>query len=329
MSSLVEGNSRYIYAAIQSAKGTPAAAPTHRFMVSGESGFNPDRIMIQLPETDGSAQRADNNVVGADPKGGWQGWARGSEFAFLARAILGANADSGITPNFTHTATPSKALPYLTIWDVIPGKQTTRFDDVRLSRLTVGSEALQGVGYSVEAVALKATLGVTEPVAPAASATDVKYSHDYLTVTVGASAPGTHDQWSLDIQRNVTVFRGDKGLDSFDSVPGLFAVDGAFRRAYQSDAEYRRSQGGAAAATTLTRTIYSETLDILLQETADRSIRFTSSAIEYMPFSVPVNVDGSPIVAGLAFSTRRQPTWANNLTIVTKNGLATTETSPT
>lgn len=325
---LTEGNSRLVYAALQAAKGTPAATPTHRFMASGESGLNPDRVIIQLPETDGSAQRTDNSVVGADPKGAWTGWARGSEFAFLARAIMGANADAGTTPNFTHTATPSKALPYLTIWDVIPGRQTTRFDDVRLSRLTIGSEALQGCAYSVEAMALKATLGVAEPTVPAASATDVKYSHDYLTVTVGGSAPGTHDAWSLDIQRNVTVLRGDKGLDSFDSVPGQFAVDGTFRRIYESDADYRKLHGGAAAATALTRTVFSESLDVLLQETADRSIRFTSSLVEYTSITVPVNVDGSPILETLAFTTRRQATWANNLTIVTKNTLATTETSP-
>lgn len=326
---LTEGNSRLVYAAFQAAKGSPAAAPTHRFMVSGEAALNPDRILIQLPETDASSQRADNTVVGADPKGGWQGWMRGSEWAFLARAIMGANADSGTNPNFTHTATPSKTLPYLTCWDVIPGQQCTRFDDVRLSRLTAGSEALQGAGYTVEAMALSATLGVTEPVAPAASATDLKYNHSLLTVTIGGSAPGTHDAWSIDINRNVTVLRGDLGLASFDSVAGQFVVSGTFRRIYLDDDDYRKMHGGSAAATTLTRTIFSETLDILLEETADRSIRFTSSAIEYESIAVPVNVDGSPILENLSFATKRQATWANNLTITTKNSLATTETSPT
>lgn len=326
---LTEGNSRLIYAAIQTAKGSPATAPTHRFMVSGDAALNPDRILIRAPETDSSAQAADNTVVGADPKGAWQGWIRGSEFAFLARAIMGANADTGTSPNYTHTATPSKTLPYLTCWDVIPGQQCTRFDDVRLSRLAVSSEAQQMAPYSVDAVALSATLGVTEPSAPTASATDLKYNHSLLTVTIGGAAPGTHDAWSLEINRNVTVLRGDLGLASYDSWPGLFEVSGTFRRIYLDDDDYRKFHGGSAAATTLTRTIFTESLDILLQETADRSIRFTSSAIEYESNTVPVNVDGSPILENLSFATKRQATWANNLTITTKNSLATTETSPT
>jgi hypothetical protein len=43
---------------------------------------------------------------------------------------------------------------------------------------------------------------------------------------------------------------------------------------------------------------------------------------------VPVNVDGAPILSELAFSTKRQATWANNLTVVTTNTLATADTSP-
>jgi hypothetical protein len=324
----VQGNTRLIYAGIQASKGTPLATPTHVFRVNGDAAFNPDREIIELPETDGSSQRPDSNVVGASPKGGWQGWMRASEYAFLARAVMGSNADSGAGP-FVHTATPSNALPYLTLWDVIPGLQCTQYVDARISSLGASGEALQGVQYSVQAVALSAILGVTEPVAPAAPATDLKYSYPLVKVTIGGAAPLTFDAFSIMIERNVTVLRGDGGLAAFDSVPGQFAVSGTARKIYVSDADYRKFHGGAAAATVLTTTIFSEAFLLEIAESATLRVEYTSSGIQYVDTQVPVNVDGSPILETLAFNTKRQAVWANNLTVVTRNALATSVTSPT
>lgn len=308
----VDGNSRLIYAAKQTAKGTPNTTPTEVFPVSGDAALNPNRAIIQLPETDASSQRSDSVVVGASPGGGWQGWLRAKQFKMIAEGIMGSTAG---TP--TATATPTKVLPYYTIFDVIPGVQCTQYNDVRFSSLTVSSEALQGTQYQVEAVALAAILNAAEPTL--ALPTDTKYSHSYLTTTVGGSAPGTHDAVSITINRNVAYLRGDMGLAIYDSHPGLFEVTGSFRRIYTNDDDYAKVHGGGAAATTLTRTVFSETLSILYAEDGTHSVEFTSSGIEYTEITVPVNVDGSPILETLTFNTKRQATWANNLTIITKH----------
>lgn len=322
------GNTRLIYGAIQSGKGTPAATPTHKFSLNGDSAGNPARELIQLPETDSSSQRADNTVVGSSPVLSWSNWVRGGEFAFLAKGIQGANADGGAGP-YTHTATPALAMPYYTFWDVIPGVQCTRFDDCRFNTLGVSGEALAGIAYSVSVVALSALLGVTEPTLPATQDTTIKYSYPMVAVTVGGSRPFTFDAFSLTINRNVTVLRGDSGLASYDSVPGIYLVDGTARKIYLTDADFRKFHGGAAAATALTTTVFTEALDILLTAAAGNTIDFASSAIEYTETTVPVNVDGSPILQTLSFSTKRQATWANNMTVVTTNSLATTAASPT
>ncbi len=322
------GNTRVVYGAIQSAKGTPAAAPTHKFTLNGDSAGNPGREMIQLPETDASSQAPDWSVVGSSPVLSWSNWVRGSEFAFLAKGIQGSNADSGAGP-FVHTATPIQALPYYTFWDVVPGVQCTRFDDCRFTSLGVSGEALAGIAYNASVVSLSATLGVTEPVAPAASATDAKFGYPVVQVTVGGVRPFTFDAFSLTINRNVTVLRGDNGLNSYDSVSGIYMVEGTARKIYISDADFRKHHGGAAAATVLTTTIFTEALSLLLTDTASNQILFTSSAIQYNETTVPVNVDGSPILSTLGFTTKRQSTWANNCTVTTTNALATTATSPT
>lgn len=322
------GNTRLVYAAKQSAKGSTASAPTHVFRLSGDGGVDPNRSIIQLPETDSSSQRPPSQVVGAEPGGGWQGWLRPSEFAFLAHMIMGSDADSGGGP-YTHTATPVAATPYLTLWDVIPGVQCTRFEDARLSQLGCSGQSLAGIQYTCQAIALSATLGATEPVAPAAPATDVQTSYPMVTVSLAAAHPGTIDAFSLLVNRNVSILRGDNGLGAYDSVVGLFDVTGTFSKIYTSDAEYRRMHGGSSGATVLTTTIYSEALALLIAIDGTHSVEFDSSGIEYTETRVPVNVDGTPIIMTQSFNTQRQATWANNLTIVTKNALATSVTTPT
>jgi hypothetical protein len=308
----VDGNSRLIYAAKQSGKGTPNTTPTEVFPLSGDGALNPNRTIIQLPETDASSQRSDSVVVGASPGGNWSGWLRAKQFKMIAEGIMGLTAGSP-----TATATPSKALQYYTMFDVIPGVQCTQYNDVRFASVTVGSEADQGAPYSVQAVALTAILNASEP--SLALPTDTKYSHSYLTTTIGGSAPGTHDAVSITINRNVVLLKGDSGLSSFDSHPGLFEVTGSFRKIYTNDDDYNKIHGGAAAATALTRTVFSESLSILYFEDATHSVEFVSSSIEYTEIAVPVNVDGAPILQTLTLNTKRQATWSNNLSIITKH----------
>ncbi len=308
----IDGNSRIIAVAKQTAKGTPNTTPTETFPLSQDGAMNPNRAIIQLPETDNNSQRSDSVVVGASPGGGWTGWLRAKQFKMLAEGIMGATAG---TP--TATATPTKVLPYYTVFDIIPDVQCTQYNDVRFSSLQVSSTALQGATYTLEAVGLAAILNATEP--SFTLPTDTKYSHSYLTTTVGGSAPGTHDSVQIQISRNVSLLRGDQGLAIFDSHPGLFEVSGQFSRIAANDDDYNKVHGGAAAATVLTRTVFAESLSILYAEDATHSIEFVSSSIEYTEITRPVNVDGAPIIDALVFNTRRQATWSNNLSIITKH----------
>jgi hypothetical protein len=119
------------------------------------------------------------------------------------------------------------------------------------------------------------------------------------------------------------------GFAAFDSIPGIYTVEGTGRKIYVSDADYRKYHGGASAATVLTTTIFTEALDILLTAAVGNTIDFASPAIEYTETTVPVNVDGAPILETLSFSTKRQATLAANTVIVTTNALATPAASPT
>lgn len=300
----VSGNTRIICAAAQVGKGTPAAAPTVWFPLSSDGALSPGREIITLPETDASAQRSSSEVVGASPGGAWSGWWRDAGALFLAEMALGSIA-AGV-------ATPTQAMPYFTAWDVIPGEQCTRFDDVRIGQLTVAGQSLQGITYTVEAVALSATMGVAQPTLTLP--TGRKFAYPTVAVTVGGLQPGTHDSFSLVINRNVTLLRGDMGLDAYDSWPGIFEVTGSLVRIMEDDTDFRKVHGGSAGATGLTTTIFSETLNIALDDGTD-STEFDSNGVEYTAVTQPIATDGAPILQTLEFNTVRQAAIADNLTI--------------
>jgi len=302
----VSGNTRVICAAKQTAKGSPAAAPTVWFPLESDSALNPNREIITLPETDASSQRAGSAVVGASPGGGWSGWWRDSSALFLAEMVQGVIA-AGV-------ATPAQAMPYFTAWDVIPGVQCTKYDDCRLSQLTVAGTTMQGITYGVEAMALKATLGATAPTITLP--TDLKFSYPHVAVTVGGVTPGTHNSFSIVVNRNVSYLRGDMGLAIYDTWAGLYEVTGQLVRIYESDGDYRKFHGGAAAATVLTTTIFTEALSILLNDTVGaNTATFASAAVEYTGVTTPINLDGTPIMQTLEFSTKPQTVWADNFKI--------------
>lgn len=301
----VAGNTRVICVGEQTAKGTPVAAPTVFFPLSADAAMSPGREIITLPETDASSQRADNEVVGASPGGGWSFWWRDSAALLIAEAIQGAMA-AGV-------ATPQQAQPYYTIWDVIPGEQCTKYDDCRFGQLTVAGQSLQGITATVESVlALKATLGATPPTITLP--TDRKFAYPHVQVRPGGVHLGTHDSFSITINRNLTYLRGDRGLDIYDTWPGIYEVTGQMVRTMEDDTEYRKVHGGSAAATALTTDIFTESLEIELDDGTNSTL-FESAGIEYTSVTQPVAVEGAPILETLEFNTKRQAAIADNLTI--------------
>jgi Phage tail tube protein len=302
----VSGNTRIICVAEQTAKGSPAAAPAQTFPLSADAALSPNREIITLTETDASSQRARNAVVGASPGGGWSGMWRDSAALFLAEMVQGAIA-AGV-------ATPTQAMPYFTAWDIIPGVMCTRYDDCRLGQLTVAGTTLQEITYTVDSVfALEATLNVAEPVIPALP-TDLKFSYPHVQVRPAGVHGGTHDSFSIVVNRNLSYLRGDMGLAIYDTWPGLYEVTGQLVRIFESDDDFNKFHGGAAAATVLTTTIFSEALEIELDDGTNSAL-FESAGVEYTSYAAPLNQDGAPIIQTLDFATLPQATWADNLTI--------------
>jgi hypothetical protein len=307
---LVSGNTRTIYAGKQSAKGTAQNTPTVKLPLT-EDSFDPNRTLIQLPETDSSAQTAGFSVVGAQPGGTLSKWLRSSEDNLFMEAVQGAGS--------ANVWTPGQNAPWLTIFDVIPGVLCTKYIDCRVISATWAGAAGQGITSQYVVEGLTAEVGATEPVTPASASTDRVLVYPDVTVTRGGTHLGDVDAFSLTVNRGGEYFFGDNGLSPVDRPMGLYGVEGSLTIAFQDDDEYRAFNTGATAGTSLTTTIYNQALTILADNAvASESVSWAMTQIQYSAFPVPLDTGGAPIRVAAAFRTNKQATIANNLTITTE-----------
>src|SRR3954449_11830594 len=96
----VAGNAATLAVGKQTAKGTPQTTPAFKLKFTG-GDIAPARQIIQLAETDASRQARASVVVGSRGPRAPNHYLRPADFGMLAYAVMGANADSGTTPNYT------------------------------------------------------------------------------------------------------------------------------------------------------------------------------------------------------------------------------------
>lgn len=319
---LVQGNTRVVYVAKQSAKGTAASTPVRKLRLTGNS-LDPGRSIITLPETDSSSQAAQAEVVGAAPGGQFETWLRPNDCDLLLYGLMGATPSDSGSGNYTHTLNPATATPYLTIWDVVPGYSTTKYVDCRVTQGTFSGQSGQGIQASWTVAGLTALVNQTEPTLPAAFSTDPAMTYPQVTVTRGGTHNGDVDAFSVTVNRNGQYFVGDNGLTAADYVNGLFEVSGSMTIAFQNAQEYSSFNTGATNGTALTTTIYNQALDLIIAIDSNTSVDFVSSGIEYRAFPIGMDTGGAPVTVAAAFATKPQATWSNNLSVVVKNQQAT------
>lgn len=317
----IPGNAVTVAVGKQTAKGTPQATPQFKLKLTGGE-IAPTRDLLTLAETDASRQAGAQVVVGSHVEGTTEHYLRPTEFASIAYWALGSNADSGSSPNYTHTATAASSGPYATMYKAYNSTTLVdQYSDLRIGSLTVRGGAGQALTYSAAWTGLVALLGQTDPVLAATTETPLVYPQ--VTVTKGGATPGTVDSFELTIAQNSSYIQGDSGLAAVDTVWGQFAVTGSLSLLFTSDADYRAFHTGTTSGTALSTTVFSEALSIAAVINANLSVTFTMTAVEYTAYPVPINVDGSPIRVAATFRAKPQATIANTLSVITKNQAAT------
>lgn len=306
----------------QSAKGTPQATPA--FELRGTGGFGPAVTVntADITETDSTSLATGIVRTGFSVGGAWEGYVRPDEFGLIAYLAMGANADTGTGPNYTHTATHSVNPPYATVFRSLNATTLSeRFADCRVSSLSVTGSANGLLTYSMDWLGLSTLEGVTKPTISPVTTTPLNYSQ--VTCTIGGSAPGTVGSFTVNVANNSNLFWGDSGTSAVDAVQGRKAVTGSLTMLFASDADYRTFLTGSSGGTTLSPTVAAQTLNILAQVNANLSVAFDMTSMRFDTYDVQFGTDGAPTTVAIGFSSQNLGTVAQYLSIITKNAVAT------
>jgi len=318
------GNAWTLFVGKQASKGTANVATGRKLRYTGGFGPTGVRNTINLAETDALRQQGDPIVVGFSVAGSSEHYIRVDEFHSIAELFMGSNATTGAT-NYIHTAssTASGSTFYATLVRALNvSTLVEQMVDCQISSMTVRGGAEQVLSMSLEWVGLSYAEGATDSAVTVVTSAPATYPQ--VTVTLGGVTTDIVDSFEITMTQNRQAILGDTGTVASQLVAGQYAISGSLSILFESDAFWREFMTGTTGGTTATTTIASKTLNILAQETANRSVAFDMDGIFATALEVPGNTDGAPIRQNFSFSSARQATLAGVLEIVTKNQTATT-----
>lgn len=155
--------------AVQSAFGTPAAAPTHVVGVTSGKVYGVELEEADLDTTWNNRIQAGVDRISAVPTIDTEIIGMPNSIGTLLYGVLGAVATTGTGP-YIHTFTMASALPYLTVWSHFGDTDSAMTQDVKIDELEISFEKsgatkvkLKMLGASIDFSVAFPTPGVGVP----------------------------------------------------------------------------------------------------------------------------------------------------------------------
>lgn len=298
----LRGNVGWILAAKQTAKGTvaaPSAATTYKNPFSG-GNIGPVRETDNLSETDSSRDRGITFITTSGVEGTPEFYARDASAGFWLHKVLGAVATTGVSPNFTHTITPSNSLPYITVWRNISDTLYEEYLDCKVGSLTISAEAGQPLTISAGIQGRQATRLTAAPdnAAPIAVESGAVYRFNDAAVTLGGGATALVRSFELSVENNISRQQTDD-IVPYDVVEGVREVSLGFDLIFESLDEYNKFHYGGAAGTTISPNVFTTSAVFTFSKGTNNEISFNLPSIAYEEFPVEPDPGGDPIVASV------------------------------
>jgi len=312
----------WIAVAKQSAKGTPASAPTMKYKLAAAPTLMPVKERGRYVSTDTGPDQGPSFTSRLGVSGDFQIYMEPSGMALLWFLHLGANADSGTNPNFIHTATPADDLPYCTIWRMVGNVIKERYVDCKIGRLAIEGSA--GAPFTV-------TLGVegisatwNETGADALAALELAgYLFPELNgaVLFNSVAQRIH-RLSFESNRNISPYQADDYL-SADIDPGKREVNLSVGLRFQGATAFPDYKTFFySTGTTLSPVVGTVPVDITITRTANLSQRLTFPQVTYAGVPVQPDPGGDPIEIDLSMNVEKSPSQPV-LTVVSRDANTT------
>jgi hypothetical protein len=311
----LRGNVAAVSFAKQTAKGSVAATPVDRLPFSGGS-IAPSRSVDNLSETDATRNQGVSYVQQTAVEGSPEVYVRDANIHHVLEGVLGARATSGAT-NYTHTLTPSIALPYYTFWREIDGTLWERFEDVMFSEVTISADTASPLTAAMSVVGRKAVQLTSDPTSGwPAVASGAVYNYNEATVTLSGGATSLIGSFECTITNNVTLQQTDDS-QPYDVVPGMFEVTLGFDLIFETLTEYKNFH--YAGGTAQSNAIYTTSAVFDFVKSANNAVTFTfpANGIAFEEFPVDPDAGGAPIVVPVR--ARAQRSASPFVTAVVKN----------
>lgn len=307
----------------QTAKGTPAAAPTVKWFLSGSPSLGPVKERGRFAMTDSSRDLGGSYTSALRVEGDIPVYAHFDGMALPFYAALGANADSGTNPNYTHTATPASDTPWLTVWRMVGNVVLEKYVDCKMTSLSLEGSAGSPITMSMGIVGISSEFLASDTVlAPLTSAPYI-FPELQGRVLIDTVAQRIH-RLSWSINNNHSGYQADDYFFS-DVDPGGREFEFSFATRFTGPTafpKYREFFYGSDAGTTLSPTVGNHDVSFEFLRNANASFKVSHPAVTYQPFQVQPDPGGDPLEVEVACAIER-PSSGSICTAVSKDQTAT------
>lgn len=309
----------------QSAKGTPAASPALKFHMSGSPSLGPVKNRARFAMTDAGRDVGAGYTSSMGVQGDVPLYLHPDGFALLAYLALGANADAGSSPNYTHTATPANDVPWFTCWAVAAnGTVIERFDDCKLDSLRVEGTAGQPLQASLSIVGLNYTFLASDTGLAVLTSSPYLYPEFLGQFSIDSTAQKLH-RFSIGVDNGLSQYQADDYLPS-DIDPGGRAVTCSFATRFTGPTafpDYRTFFYGSTSGTAPSPATGSHVFNAKVVRDANTSVEFQMPQVTWASVPRPQpDPGGAPIEVEVSCEVER-PAAGIITTWITKDQTAT------
>lgn len=300
--------------AIQTARGTAAAAPTVSFYASDDSdGINSEKSLETLNLTIGGKSTAvDTYTDEVEVSMETTTLAFPDMTGLLLAAAMGADTVTGSGP-YVHTITAGEELPYITATEQKGARNAAlrRMTDAKVDELTINAEGVAPISIEATLAGCDAKwLAATSWNGPTFDIDDGYYSlanaevlFSLSTDTPGAVPAGVNlESLEIGIANNVEATRALGSAVPLDQVEQTQSISVTISGTTDSTALYREVITGAAAGTDIATAVVTGSLQITFPHNtdADQSLVIKVPAIPWECEVPAVSTDGGPFELSLS-----------------------------
>lgn len=292
-----------------SGKGTPATAPTHKFFYAGSPSLAPTKNTARFAMTDSGRDQGDSYVTSLGVGGDVPLYAHPQGMGILMAGVLGATADGGTTPNYTHTITPANGLFYFTCWRMVGGVLVEKFQDCVISSLSLTGSAGSPLTTTISLLGTQSTF-LTSDTADTMLVEDTPYLYmDAGGAIEFNSVAQTVHSITYTINNNASAYFADQYFAS-DVDPGNRDIAFSFATRFSGPTafpDYRSFFYGSDTGTTLSAAIGTTPVSLTWTKDANTSMKIDMPNVAFNAIPIAPDPGGAPIETTVACSVEKDP----------------------